>query len=360
MSILYNAVQPESLRPTYSPNDTIDLVINAEGQLVIGNSIKIEATLDVPLASPALPLALQEIQLDKDTGAHSLFQTMSVEFQNQGVIENCVDYPRFVRQYMDCNSTNDDMFNSTQLVELKAPSNLMAKCMLNNQAGTGVDFALKPMLCLNRVIESDETSLFIDPSKTGTIIIRLRVASSVAALYGSLGVIGDFTLSDIKLTYRTLPYAKILKPVIMRSYVGLKQIVNGGMVNINTTVPAICSGVSCSFIDTEHMNVVNYNNLETEKLPNVQEVIFMFNSSTNEYITYPLKTDVEIREHYLESLNMSGHSQLVRGQNTTFGIGLDFNDQLDLRNKLFSCQIKSDAGTLTYQMFMYFHTLIRL
>lgn len=353
MSFLYNAVQPESLRDTYTANDTIDFKINYENQMLVCNTVKVEGVLNVP---DATNVALQGIQLDRNVGSHSLFDTVTTEFQNMGIVENATEYPRFVRQFTDCNYTPDDMFNANQLVELKAPSDAVAQNMLNSTNNV-VDFSVKPLIALNRVSAGNR---FLSYDKTGAITIRLRLATVLSALYGiNVTNTTGYTISGLKLVYNTIPKMSSKEAVNMMSYVQLKQILSSGLSNINTRVPAVCRGVSCSFIDVAHLNTTQFNQLETERLPNVREVVFMFNDNTNTYITYPLRTQVEVQEHYLESLNMTGHSAMDKSKNSKYGIGLDFNQFIDLRNQKFNCQIQSDVQSGSpYQMYMYFHTAI--
>lgn len=362
MSILYNSAQPEAIKDTYTEYDNIDFVLNFENQMLVVDSLVIHGEFQCEKANNAVP---QNVSMDASVGIHSIVQQITVETQQSGTIENETNYPRFVREYSDANYSRDDYFNASLLSEFRVGCDNMAERIINanNHPGAAAgdkttSFAFKPLCCLNRSVGANK---FISYDKSGSIILRLRLAQNSAALMDFLGAANtpSYNIRNIKLSYQTMPKMDVKAPVIMKSYVQLKQVVSSSQANINTRVPAVATGVSCSFIRADKEYNREYNHLATEKLPNVEEVIFMFNDSTNRYITYPLRNPIEIQENYIKSLNETGHSELTRFENSKYGIGLKFDGPVDLRNQKFNIQIKSGANS-EFSMYMYFHTLIEI
>lgn len=362
MSFLYNSAQPEAIKDSYSEYDNIDFVLNFENQMLVADSLVIHGEFQCEKANDA---TIQNVFLDPSVGIHSVVQQITVDTQNSGTIENLTNYPRFVRQYADVNYVRDDYFNGSLLAEYRVGSETFAKNMINSENYPGAaagdkykSFAFKPMCCLNRSVGVNK---FISYDKTGSVIIRLRLAQNSAALTDFLGAANtpDYKLRNIKITYNTVPMMDIKAPVVMKSFVQLKQVVSSGQANINTRVPAVANGVSCSFVRADKENNREYNHLATERLPNVEEVIFMFNDSTNTYMTYPLRNQIEIQENYVKSLNETGHSELTRFENSKYGVGLKFDGPVDLRNQKFNIQIKSGVNS-EFNMYMYFHSMIEI
>ena len=92
----------------------------------------------------------------------------------------------------------------------------------------------------------------------------------------------------------------------------------------------------------------------------------MFNDSTNEYISFIMKTDVEMIDRYLDSFKDidSNNASLVKLKaNKSYGIGLDFGagKYIDLSNQKFNIQIQSAISSSDpYVMFCYFHSILKV
>ena len=135
-----------------------------------------------------------------------------------------------------------------------------------------------------------------------------------------------------------------------------------GLANIAVKVPAVVNAVSCSFLAQGSENSLRDNTLGLEKLPNVNQVQFMFNDSTSSYISFLLRDNVEIIGRYIDSFYESPRNALtVNNQmnNDGYGIGLDMDDFVDLRNQKFTLQVDSAVSNLNpFIIYMYFHSII--
>lgn len=351
MSQIYNTVQPEALKDLYKEFDTVDFVLAFENQSIVLDTLKLEGT--IALDNPTLS------NVDSKTGIHSIIDTITVDFQNEGNVQNLTEYPHYVRMFSDVNYWGDDYYNSHLLSELRTGGRDYGAGLFNKTITTNKDpdFCFKPLICLNQCVGPNKLSGF---SKTGAITIRMRLNRNVNVLFGEKNTSGlGYSVSNLKLSYITIE-GDMKEPVQMRTYIQLKQVVDSQLTNINTKVPAICDGVACTFFDISKLNDPVYNQLQTEGLPSIDEVVFMFNDSTNTYITYPLRTPEELALHYYESLNETGHTSLSTQRSVdNFGIGLKFMDFIDLRNQKFNIQIKSSVNK-AYQLFMFFTSILSM
>ena len=350
MSQIYNSVQPEALKDAYREYDTIDFVLTFENQSLVLDTLKLEGVIE--LDDPA------NSYVDSTVGIHSIIDTITVDFQNEGNVQNLTEYPHWVRMYSDVNYQGDDYYNSHLLSELRTGGRDYGAGLFNKTTKqVSPDFCFKPLICLNQSVGPNKLSGF---SKSGAVSIRIRLNRNVNVLYGEKNESGkSYTVSNLKLSYITVE-GDSKEPVQMRTYVQLKQVLDSQLTNINTRVPAICDGVACTFIDISKLNDPVYNQLQTEGLPSIDEVVFMFNDSTNTYITYPLRTPEEIALHYYESLNETGHTALSTQRSVNnYGIGLKFMDFIDLRNQKFNIQIKSSVNK-AYQMYMSFTSILSI
>ena len=217
--------------------------------------------------------------VDSKVGIHSIVDTITVDFQNEGNVQNLTEYPHYVRMFSDVNYWGDDYYNSHLLSELRTGGRDYGKGLFNETTKqANPDFCFKPLICLNQSVGPNKLSGF---SKTGAITIRIRLNRNVNVLYGEGNTNArGYNVSNLKLSYITMQ-GDNKEHVQMRTYIQLKQVVDTQLTNINTKVPAVCDGVACTFIDISKLNDPVYNQLQTEGLPSVDEIVFMFNDIKN-------------------------------------------------------------------------------
>ena len=360
----YHQVQPQNLKATYGEYDSVDFELTFENRQLVPSSIKLQADVKVMPDGTNLQTT-QKVYIDPFIGAHSFVDSIITEIQSGGVLENFQNYLRYQRMVADTTMTANDMMNSENTCELRAPNLKVAQALLgghkmSNGASTVVepDFSIKPNFCLNTIDEP------LDYSKTGAVRITVKLARNFSALFGpDVGASTTYQLSNLRMCFNSVVVGKPSK-VSMRTKLGIKQALTSAFANISTKVPAVCRGVSCSFQLQSKENSQNDNNVETAVPPNIKELSFAFNDSLNEYITYVIKSRDELLDKYIASFADTG-SNMVRlaklGAGEGYGIGLQFGTTeeplfIDLSNQKFNVQITSDIAE-NYNIYMYFHSV---
>ena len=118
-------------------------------------------------------------------------------------------------------------------------------------------------------------------------------------------------------------------------------------------------------MDLSHENNIRFKNSELEPIPNIDVIRFNFNSSTNKYLAYELKTKPEIISEGLKALaNGTGSNNITLDKlaaNKGMVAGLKFGEFIDLSKQRFSVQIGSGIQTASpFVMYAYFHSLISI
>lgn len=361
--IRYHTVQPSNTKALYSEYDSVDFELTFEQRQLLPNSIRIEADLDVwtdgQTASNRV-VAADKIYIDPKIGAHSFLSSITTELQQQGVVENFQEYPRYVRMATEATIASNDVFNSENVCELRTPSLKVSNAVIMGQGSTtafrSADFSIKPMFCLNTL------SGPLSYTRSGAIRVTVHLSRYYSALFGA-GMTTNviYQLKNLRLCYMTQPDASNPKSkVMMRTRLNLKQSVASAFANISTRVPAVCNAVSCSVQLQANENDPYANNNKTEVLPNVKELQFLFNDSQNEYITYQIKDREELLRRYIQSFADTGSNNVSITKlraNSGWGVGLPFRDFIDLSNQKFNVQLTTDVqSTAPYILYMYFHS----
>ena len=366
LNVLYHSINPEANRSTYEEFNTVDFVLNTDRNIV-RNSIRIEGKLRVNSTGQQRCQYSDRICMNKRVGIHSLLESCRTEV-NGSIIENIKsDYSRFVHMDQSATKSPDDYYHGSELCELKAPSTdaSIAYCAGEadktnvGQIFDDIDFSFKPYICLNRA--SDDLQM----SRMGNMI---RLSFNLARKENMLGGIGvvagtNYAISDLRVTFTSKPPAPVPR-IQMRSVVDIKAILNTTNANIQTRVPAVCHGCSISFLKSSKENDRNLDTLALERPPAITAVEFLFNDAVNQLQQFEQKDYGEYLSNYLASLGSAGihnaNPNLVKG-NSVFGLGLDFNAEVDLSQQKFGFQLRSDiAANTEYIAYMFFHSLINM
>jgi len=368
--LIYHSVEVENVKDFYTEYDTLDFSLNYENRSMLLNSVRIEGDLRV-LDSANNLSATDDIRLDKMNGAHNFFESFTIDTQNQGLIDSVQDYPRIVSMRRNAQYCNSDMLNSEFVCEMATGSEALSRDLLKgivNKVSADAplvnndnDFSIKPHFCLNNA--SGNTMLSY--AKTGSIRISTHLNRNANALFGT-GMTGNITyrLKNVRVVFTSVPDSGDMSPTILRSVASLKQAVGSSFMNISSKVPAVVDAVSCSFITQANESELMYNNNAQERPPSITDLQFIFQDSTNSYVTYQIRDDAEIIDRYLESFGKTGYNNasLVNLKaNSAYGIGLSFGEFIDLSNKKFNVQLQSGISSLNpYVIYLFFHTIKEL
>lgn len=369
--LVYSQVEPEAKKSSYEEFDTLDFVVNVgEGRALLKNSVRLLGTLR--LNRTGTTRATADVRLCKDIGIHAVIDSTQVVFDGgdkMGVIENLQNYGRLVRVLATGTEDINDYMNGSNLMELRGSSANLAEAVQIAGAtvqATGAaqttdrDFACKLNICLNKM-DGDNLAF----SKSGAVRVTLNLAKNLSALEGGLaGSVANYNLSDVRLAYSHVEAPSGASQVVMRTAYGFKSSVLSSTANISARVPSSAvDGVSISLQrqDRESVNVLS--NYDLEEPRNFKSIQYMFNDSTQRYISYVIESKEEALEKGVESLVATGHNGVFSAgkleRNNNFIAGLPFNGFLDLTQSRFNVQLVSDIDTANpYNIYMYFHSLL--
>jgi len=127
--LIYHSVEVENVKDFYTKYDTLDFSLNYENRSMLLNSVRIEGDLRV-LDNANNLTATSDIRLDKMNGAHSFFESFTIDTQNQGLIDSVQDYPRIVSMRRNAQYCNSDMLNSEFVCEMATGSEALSRDLL--------------------------------------------------------------------------------------------------------------------------------------------------------------------------------------------------------------------------------------
>ena len=385
--IQYHLAQPESSADQYLPFQGVDFLLSTPGRKLLANSIRIEGRIVArtettnawrPTAAGAASSAVtfdSNIKIDNVVGAHSFFDSFTVETQTKGVLENLQNYPRFVSQHGRATYAPDDMLSSKLLAEARGPLEVNGNYVLQpvvNQAfvSGGVEqpaersvpsFSLKPMVCFNRSAGGNYSF-----DRGGFVRISTILASNIHALFGGVDT-ANYVLTDVVCRYVTIPDDGTDEPMLMRSYVNVVSSMQSTATTISARVPSQqVSSLSMSFAKQTNVQSAEFNSVALESLPEWDSVEYLFANSLQNFITYRIVDEGDALERGLDSMESAGHSQVnaktLKANKGTI-MGLNFKEYVDLSKQAFTINIKILDSTISQNartVFMYFNSLIQL
>ena len=370
MSISYSLAIPENNKASYGEYDTVDFVLTFPNESLKLGSLRLEGELEVTQDGDllnAVANADKVIKYDKHVGAHTFVESVQTEMLGE-VFENLTEYPRMVKQYSVARNSTEDMFNSSRVCELRVPYDAMTTMIMKgDEVRTQVvpavrsnpDFSIKLDVLLNS--STDE----LPYKRSGAIRVSVNLSRNISVFHGNdVDANTVYALKDLRLVYRTLPREDNMEPITLRRRINIRQSIQSSLANIQTKVPSqSVEAFSASFQVQSQENTYFDNNLDLEKIPNLQQLQFLFNDQTNAQVTYLIKANSEVLDKYIDALGDRGRNSLAPVNminNHGYGVGLRMSGGLiDLTNQKFSVQINSDiSNARPLLMSMYFHCLI--
>lgn len=374
-NLVYHAIRPENEQAIYTENDQIDFILTFEGRKMIPSSLKIEGDVFIT-TDKSDPTNLAKMndadlhQLDRQAGAHSLFDSWTTEIQTKGVIETISgDYPRCVKMFSQANLGIHDYCQADKICELRSPTDLGASLyckQIKDENGAidnvnGIDFSIQPMIAVNKIqggnVSYDQTGHI----KITTVLSRNTcingVARTTADTYGHV-------IRNLKAKFLSVPEDNRKDQLVASNVFALKSAITSNFANISSKVPSTCTGVSMSFLkkDNEHKNPLNP--CATNVPPQLSEVQFLFNDNTQNLITYVINKRNDMLEKYIRSLGGGTNNELTmtnQGLDDGFGVGVTFDELVDLSNQKFNAQITSNISNINECLVhMFFHGLMKL
>ena len=372
MSKIYAEIIPENYLPNgYGEFNNVDFVLTFEGATLDLGSLRLLADLEVVTGATGLTLDdptnyTKDIRYDNMVGSHSFVESIQTEINGE-IIESITEYPRMVKMLNTATQSQTDLMNASNVCQLKVPFDNLSNAVLKGEKvknndnvviRRNPDFSCKLKMCLNSVNDS------LPYSRSGEVRVTVNLARNFSALYGSdVDSTTKYTLKNLRLSFTSHPDDGTHdEPIPVRTMSNIKQSIQSSFANVSSKVPAVVSAVSCSFNYQSDENTPLNNNLALVKIPLVSQVQWLFNDSSNEYVSYVVRDNVEIVDRYITSFkDMGVNSMSLQNltDNNAYGIGLNFGgDMIDLRNQKFNTQIQSGLSSATpLIMFMYFHSV---
>ena len=370
----YCQIFPQNVKSSYTEFDQIDFVLSGQGQKLIDNTVTLCADVNITGTDPAYT-AQTPIYINNLAGGHGFIASVAVSSVNLGQLEYIAEYPKLVTAIANA-SLNESMdtFNSNLSCELRTPNPAISSALLYGLFSRGKtndpifrtapDMSLKLNCCLNSMV-GDPLLPF---AKTGDITITLQLERIVNALYGqpTVGANFTYTLSNLRLNYLTTPDDGVYsKNYTFNVYSSIRQSIQSSYANVTTKAPVLANSVFCTFIQQNNESNPGFDNLMQEYLPGVTEVQFLWNGNFSQSVVYSLNNVEEILKNYIEAIGgkvgVNNASLQCLAQNKAYGIGLKFNQPVNLAQNAFTLNIKSAIdGTSPYTIYMHFNGLLSI
>ena len=368
---------PESSSENYTPFQTVDFLIDARGRKLLKNSIRIEGDITALDAVGGNPITFaSNVKIDNSIGAHTFFDSWSVETENKGVLENLQNSPRHNAMVSRATLASDDLLSSQYVAEARGPVEVNGNYVLQKVSDnayvagqaeiaanqTQPSFSIMPQICFNRM-GGDDYSF----NKGGFIRVSCILAPANQALFGGGAAAKDYTLQNLALRFQTREDDGSQGPMLMKSYVNVVSSVQSTATTVSARVPSqSVNGVALSFVKQSVVNDPQQNSHALESLPQWSTIEYLFNNSLQQYLTYTLRDESDAVHRGLEALETAGHSQVsakTLKANKGQIMGLPFQEYVDLSNQKFTINFKVDSNSIAAEPMdvqMYFSTLISM
>ncbi len=371
-NIRYHEVAPSNDAASFQEFNSIDFELLSPGRKLLKNSISIEFRLQV-ISDGVSPVAARQISLDNKIGYHGVFESWTTSTAQAVILENTQDYPRYVGMVAAATLDENDLLNVRYQAEGRSLTQdggryALQQPRIRNKNATPVEHleerecSIYPKIALNSIVGGDYSF-----DKNGSIRISTNLARNNNFLFGPQMAGSSYTISNVKLHYISVPDDGKTQPMLMNTVVSVKAAINSDSANLSFKVPAkSCSGVVMSFIQQSNENADGENSYALEKLPNLNSVQYMFNSSTSQGVSYVIEDQGELIKRGLSALSEAGHSQVSASKyavNQGYLIGESFEDQIDLSSQQFAVQIKSEVPSISTKprlCYLYFLNLIEM
>ena len=367
-SIVFHSSDPEAIQTQYTAFDNCDFVINVgEGRSLVRNSVRLVG--DLKINSAGVTRAAGQIYFDYRIGAHAMIDSLQVTFGGQGggVKQNTQNYARWVALTTAAEQSQADMLNASNQVELRGPNELTVERYSDGEVtGTtqsvtnNIDFALKPNCILNKMVGDH-----LPFEKSGEIRLTINLAKNQSALMGSLqGSGANYEIFGLRCLYQSVETAvdPMSTSTTMRNVHCVKTSIQSATANISAQVPAVADACHVCFQRQDRENANIFNNNQLCQVPNIRRVQFLWNDSTNKYISYEQNDQNTMLKGFIDSFQNTGHNMTFRDDFRTydgFGLGQHFNGFIDLSKTRFGLQLTTDIdSSKPYNVYMFFSSIV--
>lgn len=368
-SIIFHSADPEAIQATYGEFDNCDFVINVgEGRSLVRNSVRLVGDLQIQEAANTRTTG--QIYMDYRIGSHAMIDSLQVTFGGPGggVKQNTQNYARWVAMVTAAEQSQADMLNASNQIENRAPNMLSVERYADGEVtGTtqsvtdDIDFALKPNCILNKMVGDH-----LPFEKSGEIRLTINLARNQSALMGSKqGSASLYQISNLRCLYQSVE--TMVDPMststTMRNVYCVKSSIQSASANLSAQVPAVADACHVSFQRQDRENANVFNNYQLSQVPNIRRVQFLWNDSTNKYISYEQNDQNTMLKGFIDSFKNTGHNMVYLDSFRTydgFSLGQHFNGFINLSQTRFGLQLTTDIDNAKpYNIYMYFSSIVQ-
>lgn len=384
----YRSIFPLSQRAEYTADGNVDFVLSLDNEKLLPGSVVLEGEVAVfSNLSTQVAYAGEDIRFDPRVGWHALCRDWTTEFQNVGVIESFVNYPRWVKMNTVATQFDDSLASESALAcEGRAPTEGIARGHLygRSTADPYVPFSIVPQIVINKA------SGPLSSAATGQIRLRVRLAPNTEALFGE-GMTFDvgYQIKNLKLRFQTIPDDGKLNPVQLEIHTVYRSNCDSTNQNISTFVPTLCSAVQMSFINQADEGTIKKNYLELSPLPGlaplgavganpvasdsygIERLYYAINDTdSGAVVDFTFESREEIVRNGLRAFDakMAKYGALLRhfntpGANDCYISGIPFGNLINFQSNKFAVELQSQCSSTTagaYVAYLYFVGLISM
>ncbi len=368
-SIVFHSSDPEAIQSTYGAFDNCDFVINVgEGRSLVRNSVRLVGDLEITEA--ANTRSTGQIYMDYRIGAHAMIDSLQVTFGGPGggVKQNTQNYARWVSMVTSAEQSQADMLNASNQIEMRAPNELTVERYADGEVTAStvpvtqdIDFALKPNCILNKMVGDH-----LPFEKSGEIRLTINLAKDQSALMGSKqGSASSYAITGLRCLYQSVETDgdPMNTSTTMRNVYCVKSSIQSATANLSAQVPAVCDACHVSFQRQDRENANVFNNYQLAQVPNIRRVQFLWNDSTNKYISYEQNDQNTMLKGFIDSFKNTGHNMVYLDSFRTydgFSLGQHFNGFINLSQTRFGLQLTTDIDNAKpYNIYMYFSSIVQ-
>ena len=355
----HSVIADNNIESGFQEYDVVDFTLSFPNRMISLNNIRLTGELQVT-TDGATNVTNQHVQFDELVGAHALFQSLQTQVKGQ-TIDNIFEYPRVVKMITAATENPADMNNGSNLCELKAPSQSIAEECLRREkipvqhtanVSRTCDFSVKPLIALNSVYGQ---RAFLPYSKSGDIRITCTLARVAAALFGvSVDANYQYKITDFRCEFMSYPDDGDMSPILHKNRQLLKQSIESNSAQLNFNYPMVANTVYGSFLKQGNENTPNANNTELNKPPAVTELNFFWNNTTNEYISYVMRSQAEILDYAIDAVGDTGHNSASISKlaaNNGYLVGVRMGENVDLMTTKISLEMNSSINNTDPHIF---------
>ena len=370
MSVLYNFVQPISVKDTYSAFNQVDFQVQLKQNSIQKNTFRLVGKLKVTKNAGVALDANDHVFLNAFAGVSSFISAVSVSVNTSQTIESIAAFPRHCAMRKQAKYTLSDLTaSSLASVELLGSKN--NRLLLGEVAEDGyVTFALKIDNCLNNMLAGD-----MHPSVVQEVRLMLTLESALNALYvnGVSPVLSlDYLMKDLELHYSEVPAGKV-EPIAFETHYLTQQSIVNKITSLSVlTGSSPADKISCSFIKQGNRSNLRKDEFLSEYVSDIKRVEFDVNSSAVSSL-YPIESYSDMALNYYRSfvepnapMKKNSITSMVTYSTCAFGLGVALQEATNERvsiNITFADQtkeIEDDPSLYPIDAFVFMNAFIEL